>query len=72
MILSELLQEGMVIRHWSDQNVMLRQVETGHLYVDAVDVMPCRFTYEETNEPIEEDELEAEEALRIITGGVAI
>ena len=72
MILSELLQEGMVIRHWSDQAVMLRQVETGDLYADAVDVMPCRFTYEETNEPIEEDELEAEEALRIITGGIAI
>ena len=68
MILSELLQEGMVIRHWSDRAVMLRQVETGDLYADAVDVMPCRFTYEETSEPIVEDDLDPEEALAIITG----
>lgn len=68
MILSELLQEGMVIRHWSDQAVMLRQVETGDLYADAVDVMPCRFTYEETSEPIPDAELDAETALDIIMG----
>ena len=72
MILSELLQEGMVIRHWSDRNVMLRQVETGELYEDAVDVIPCRFTYEETEIEIPDTELDAEEALAIITGSVTI
>jgi hypothetical protein len=29
---------------------MLLQVETGLKYVDPVDVMPCRYTYAETNE----------------------
>ena len=45
------------IRHYSDRNMKIRQVETGKLYEDAVDVIPCNFTYEETDEPIEvEDE----------------
>lgn len=52
-ILEEQVSE-MCVRHWSDQNVKLRQIETGELYDDAVDVIPCRFTYEETDEPIED------------------
>lgn len=31
---------------------MIRQIETGAIYEDAVDVLPCRYTYEETNEGI--------------------
>ena len=70
MIRTESITHGEVelIRHYSDQNVKIRQIETGELYDDAIDVVPCRFTYEETDEPIADDELEAEEALRIITG----
>jgi hypothetical protein len=33
---------------------MIRQVETGIVYYDAVDVLPCKYTYEETDEPIPE------------------
>ena len=36
-------------RHYSDKGVMIRQAETGEEYSDAVDVHPCRYTYEETN-----------------------
>ena len=43
-------------RRYSDQNVKLRQVETGNLYEDAVDVVPCPYTYEETDIPIPDDE----------------
>lgn len=43
-------------RRYSDQNVKLRQVETGSLYEDAVDVVPCPYTYEETDIPIPDDE----------------
>ena len=68
MILEEQVSE-MCVRHWSDLNVKLRQIETGELYEDAVDVIPCRFTYEETDIPLEDGDLEAEDALRIITGG---
>lgn len=35
---------------------MIRQIETGEIYYDAVDVLPCRYTYEETDQPIPESE----------------
>jgi hypothetical protein len=52
---------------------MLLEVETGAKYSDPVDVVPCRDTYEETDEPIEveEDMSEIEEkalAYDIIVG----
>lgn len=56
MIIEEYVENGERIRHYSDQNVLIRQVETGDLYEDAVDVLPCRYTYEETDQPILEDE----------------
>ena len=55
MIQSELLAGGKRIRHWSDLDVMIRQVETGRVYQDAVDRVPCRYTYEETDVPIPDE-----------------
>jgi hypothetical protein len=31
----------------------LLQIETGIEYNEAIDVMPCKYTYEETETPIE-------------------
>ena len=45
------------VKHYSDKNVMLLQKETGKIYVDAVDVIPCKYTYEETDTPIEYEEI---------------
>lgn len=45
-----------LIEHKSDKGVLIKQVETGILYASAIDVYPCRYTYEETDEPIEIDE----------------
>lgn len=42
------------VRHYSDSNMKIRQVETGALYNDAVDILPCRYTYEESDVPINE------------------
>jgi hypothetical protein len=50
MIQTEMV--GNRIRHYSDAGMMIRQIETGVIYVDAVDVVPCRYTYEETDIPI--------------------
>lgn len=41
---------------YSDTGMMIRQVETGVLYAEAWDVLPCRYTYEETEEPIDPPE----------------
>lgn len=40
------------VRTYSDTGMMIRQVETGNLYSDAVDVVPCRYTYTETDTPV--------------------
>ena len=56
MIKTEYLNDGTLIKHYSDKGVMLLQVETGIKYSDPVDVVPCRYTYEETDEPIDTEE----------------
>ena len=59
----------MCVRHYSDVGLKLRQIETGMIFPDAVDVIPCQYTYEETDIPLDDDELDDSDALRIITGG---
>lgn len=61
MILTEFLNDGTLIKHYSDKGVMLLQIETGDKYSDPVDVVPCRYTYEETDEKIDM-EIDADEA----------
>ena len=54
MIVEEKLSDRLV-KHFSDKSVMMLQKETGLLYAEAVDVIPCRYTYEETEIPVEEE-----------------
>ena len=56
-------------RRYSDRNVYLRQIETGVLYQDAVDVSPCQYTYEESDAPIDEEPMDPQEALDMLFGG---
>lgn len=56
MIKTEFLNDGTLIKHYSDAGFMLLQVETGAKYSDPVDVVPCRYTYEETDELIDDGE----------------
>ena len=58
MIKTELLKNGTLIRHCSDNGVKLLQVETGIMYDEAIDIIPCKYTYEETNEPVAQVEEE--------------
>lgn len=58
MILTEFLNDNTLIKHYSDKNVMLLQVETGIMYSDPIDVVPCAYTYKETDIPIETEEEE--------------
>lgn len=70
MLLTKIIDHGtvQVIRHYSDSNLRLKQIETDLLFDDAVDIMPCQFTYEETDIPIEDIEIDAEEFFNIIIG----
>ena len=66
MIVEEKLNEQLV-KHYSDKGVKLKQVETGLAYDEAVDLIPCKYTYEETDEPVGQDELaDAINALHIL------
>ena len=56
MIKSEYLNDNTLIKHYSDKGFMLLQNETGIKYSDPVDVVPCRYTYTETDELINENE----------------
>ena len=63
-------------RTYSDQGFMLRQVETGVLYSEPIDIEEAPFTYEETDELIENgghlkptlapDEISAEEFMALV------
>ena len=43
-----------LIKHISDSGKYIRQIETGREYAVAVDEIPCRYTYEETERSIDE------------------
>lgn len=52
MINIEYLNNKTLVKHYSDSNFMLLQIETGIKYAEAIDLVPCKYTYEETNEVI--------------------
>lgn len=57
------------VRRYSDMGVKLRQIGTGFLYDDAVEE-PGLHTYEETDIPVSDIEIGAEDALNILLGGM--
>lgn len=57
MLQTELLNNGTLIRHYSDSGKTLLQIETGIEYAEAIDVVPCRYTYEETENDIVDEKI---------------
>ena len=55
MIQTTYLKNNTLVQHYSDAGFLLLQNETGIKYADPVDLVPCRYTYTETNEPIDEE-----------------
>lgn len=47
-----------LIKHYSDEGKYIIQLQTGIEYAEAVDVVPCRYTYVESDRSIEESESE--------------
>ena len=56
---NDYLDEDMY-KTYSDLNLKIRQIETGNIYDEAIDLESQVFTYEETEEPIEYEEEENE------------
>ena len=72
MILTEYLNDGTLIKHYSDKGVLLLQNETGMKYADPVDIVPCPYTYTETDELADggdgDEEITAEELKSMLEG----
>lgn len=58
-----------LFRTYSDEGKYIIQNETGVTYSEAIDVENAPYTYTESVEDIDTEELTAEEALSIILGG---
>ncbi len=58
-----------LFRTYSDEGKLIIQNETGIVYAEAIDVESAPYTYSESTEDIDTEELTAEEALAIILGG---
>lgn len=56
---------------YSDCGMLVRNIETGETYGEAVDPTDMHRQYEEVENPEQEEDISAEEALEIITGGAA-
>lgn len=57
MITQEQIEiNGKEFLHTYSDTYMLKQVETGVLYIEALDLIPCQYTYVESEEllPVEE------------------
>lgn len=63
MIQMEYLNNETLIKHYSDAGFMLLQNETGAEYEEPIDVVPCRYTYTETNIPIMKEQEEEENGI---------
>lgn len=70
MIITEIvnINDKEYIKTYSDSNLMIRKVGTNKLYCEAIDVLTSDYTYEETDIPINTEDISAEEALNIIVG----
>ena len=60
MILTEFLNGGTLIKQYSDKGVLLLQNETGAMYSEPIDLVPCRYTYSETDILIDIEETAAD------------
>lgn len=67
MIIQERI--GDFIRTYSDQGFYVHGGSPEADYAEAIDPASLGRTYTETDRPIEDEPIDAEEALRIITGG---
>lgn len=52
----EVILGGNTFLHtYSDSNFYIEQIETGSIYDETYDVIPCKYTYRETDKLIEKE-----------------
>ena len=55
-MIKEIKISDKLVKHFSDSGLFIRQVETGIEYAEAIDILPCKYTYEEMEKPIVQEE----------------
>jgi len=70
MIITETI--GDRIHTYSDTGMKIKQEQTGIIYDDALDVPEKGYTYTETNEPIQTENLTSQEILNILLDGESL
>ena len=70
MIITETI--GDRIHTYSDTEMKIKQEQTGIIYDDAMDVPEKGYTYTETNEPIQTENLTSQEILDILLDGESL
>jgi hypothetical protein len=68
MILTEYLNNGTLIKHYSDKGYLLLQNETGMKYFEPVDIVPCPYTYTETEEFSETEKFTSDDFMKMMEG----
>lgn len=53
-------------RTYSDEGYRIKQIETGNIYDEAIDVEDAPYTYEETDMSIEEEKATEEDYLKAL------
>ena len=56
MVVTEIIDinDKQLCKHYSNDNKYIIQVETQPEYAEAIDIMPCLYTYVESNKEIEQ------------------
>ena len=70
MIITETI--GDRIHTYSNTGMKIKQEQTGIIYDDAMDVPEKGYTYIETNEPIQTEDLTSQEILDILLDGESL
>ena len=70
MIITETI--GDRIHTYSNTGMKIKQEQTGIIYDDAMDVPEKGYTYTETNEPIQTEDLTSQEILDILLDGESL
>ena len=70
MIVSEPFEyEGRTLnRTYSDVGRSVRKIGTDEVYGEAVDVYPCPYEYEETDMPLDDEEISNDELAQMLEG----
>ena len=68
MIITERIESLRLIRRYSDKGMFIKRIQTGEVFPSAVDPIDSKYTYKETNNPIDSEHPSPQEILDILLG----